>query len=344
MEKHKIDWLNMPGYKGETWNPIIGCIKVSAGCKNCYAEKMAGRLANISSSTGQNTWYRHVVKIDDVWKKRQEGEQLKFLQKWNGQTHFVESALDKPLHWKKPRMIFVCSMSDLFHETTPYSQITQVINTIQACPQHIFILLTKRPEVMRDYFSKNPPLPFGILPNIWLGVTAENQETANERIPILLDIPAAKRFVSIEPMLSDVKLIQSYVDYLNGWNTEIYRNSKGENEPMQCHTEKLDWVICGGESGHNARPMHPDWVRSIKYQCKDANTPFFFKQWGEWEKVGICGYPVDDKKYYDHPKSIRINIEGGMGFHGESAIYMMKKGRSKTGSELDGNHYKEFPV
>lgn len=266
MEKHKIDWLNMPGYKGETWNPIVGCSKVSEGCKNCYAEKMAFRLSNIALTKNKPSSLDYYV---DVIRGN----------KWNSQTYLVDYALNKPLHWEKPRMIFVCSMSDLFHENTSHGDITAVLEIIQRCPQHLFLLLTKRPERALEYFNrlssvmKNGVCNINVLPfdNIWIGVTAENQEQANKRIPILLKIPAKKRFVSIEPMLGPVDLF--HVNVSNG--QFIINVSRGLN--------KLDWVIVGGESGSKARPMHPDWVRSIRDQCKEAKVPFFFKQWGEYK-------------------------------------------------------------
>ena len=305
MEKHKIDWLNMPGFKGETWNPIIGCSKVSAGCKNCYAEKMAFRINNMHPRTG----YNNVI----------SGK------KWNGKTHFVESAIKKPLHWKKPRMIFVCSMSDLFHEDNSYSDINKVFKIMPLCRQHKFIILTKRPERAFNYFkwlieqAKKAGIdgPFLPLLHVYIGVTAENQEMANERIPILLTIPAAKRFLSIEPMLGEIDLSRFlpeghwgqhptkgkmfYPKYFMskcagcGWigSSEYWEGGgpigdTGDHFDLYCPKcegqepdeidNNINWVICGGESGHKARPMHPDWVRSIRDQCKEANVPFFFKQ------------------------------------------------------------------
>ncbi len=324
MEKHKIDWLNMPGYKGETWNPIIGCEKVSPACRECYALTMSIRLANI----GSTSYYKNVV----------DGK------KWNNETHFVETNIIQPMSWKKPRMVFVCSMSDLFHESNPMQWVNEVLKTISACPQHIFILLTKRPkramQILKHLYGTRSVWP---AKNIWLGITAENQETANERIPILLEIPAAKRFVSIEPMLGEVKLNQLIrEEYGHAWvdNCLTGFNAHGAGG---WYANKLDWVIVGGESGHKARPMHPDWVRSIRDQCKEADIPFFFKQYGEWIQVGECGND-DDSKYYHAKNCTRLNLSGNMGYHGEKAIYMMKKGKSKTGSELDGQHHKEFPV
>lgn len=339
MEKHKIDWLNMMGFKGETWNPIIGCSKVSAGCKNCYAEKMAFRLSNIALTKNKPTALDYYVDIIS-WGR------------WNGKTEFVEPALKKPLHWKKPRMIFVCSMSDLFHETIWYSWIDAVFETISRCPEHIFIILTKRPENMADYYKKRQ---YGRFHNVWIGTTAENQETANKRIPILLDIPAAKRFVSIEPMLGEIDLSRFlpeghwgihptkgkmfYPKYFMskcagcGWigSSEYWEGGgpigdtgdhfdhycpKCEGQEPDEIDNNISWVIVGGESGHNARPMHPDWVCSIRDQCKEANTPFFFKQWGEYT------HSIVDR-------------------NGECKFF--KVGKSKSGNELDGKYHKEFP-
>jgi len=334
MEKHKIDWLNMPGYKGETWNPIIGCSKISEGCKNCYAEKMAGRLANI----GSTSYYGNVTRFKNVsgGNEFEDPDQWSF-EGWNGKTHFVETNIIQPMSWKKPRMVFVCSMADLFHESVTFPQIDEVVKTIVACPQHIFILLTKRPDRMRKFFywKYEESNYFGNYPidNIWLGTTAENQKTANERIPILLDIPAAKRFVSIEPMLGEIDLSkyllkdrQGCPDLDSQW-PDTNGNARG---PVKCvsyprcecgkEDQLLNWVICGGESGSNARPMHPDWARSIRDQCKEAGTHFFFKGWGEYRYCQFVNNPY------------------------LSSYTCEKLGKSKTGSELDGHHHKEFPA
>ncbi len=241
----KINWTD------ESWNIIIGCEKISPGCKNCYAEKMAYRLAwmeRLKLHKFKDLNYPNV--IDFVTKK------------WNGKTHFAESQLEKPLKWKKPRMIFVCSMGDLFHESVPFEWIDKVFEVIEKCPQHTFQVLTKRPEIMYKYMVR---YGIGAMPdNIWLGVTAENQEQANKRIPILLQIPAKVRFVSIEPMLDVIDL-------------ECFPETGCPSDSI----DNLGWVICGGESGHHARPMHPDWVRSLKEQCESADVPFFFKQGSE---------------------------------------------------------------
>jgi protein gp37 len=239
----KIEWTN------KTWNPIIGCDKISEGCKNCYAEKMAKRLSGIKATS----YYREVLvsyPMDDRYGK------------WNGKTHFIESALEKPLKRKKPTKYFICSMGDLFHESVPFEWINKVFEVVENAKQHTFQILTKRPDIMYKYMQR---YGVGEMPdNIWLGVTAENQEQANKRIPILLKIHAKIRFVSVEPMLSNVDLSLWFIS--------------GYTEPP--YNDVIDWVICGGETGHKAKPMHPNWVRSLRYQCKNADVPFFFKQWG----------------------------------------------------------------
>lgn len=278
----KISWTD------ETWNPIIGCQQISEGCKNCYAEKMAKRLCAMGKEQ-----YFPVVDPHG----------------WTGKTNFVESQLEKPLKWKKPRMIFVCSMGDLFHKSVDFQDIIEIFLIMKKCPQHTFQILTKRPDIMRDFFEYAPNPYWGNLPNVWLGVTAENQEQANRRIPVLLKIPAKVRFVSVEPMLSEV-IIKDI--------------------------DKLDWIICGGESGHNARPMHPDWARSLKDQCESANVPFFFKQWGEW---------VDEFHAEAHD-GYKINgcfielTEYGNDYKG---IYMYRVGKKLAGTLIDGKEYKQFP-
>ena len=313
MEKHKIDWLNMPGYKGETWNPIIGCSRVSAGCENCYAEKMAFRLANIKATAD----YGYVVKMNPDYLP--DSIENAFIPKWNGETYLLEYQLDKPATWRnKQRMVFICSMSDLFHENTDFEQIELVFDSMNIYKGHLYLLLTKRPERMREFFNWYFKRRGFVDPlqNIWLGVTCENQEQADKRIPILLQVPAAKRFVSIEPMLGPVDLMN-----LKGNANSRYQVLEPIPHAGDSSRPALDWVIVGGESGHKARPMRPDWVRSIRDQCKAANVPFFFKQWGEWV----------------HGSS---NVLKCIQKHG---TFFTRYGRQKAGSELDGKHYKEFP-
>ena len=292
----KIEWAE------ETWNPIIGCSKVSLGCDNCYAEKMATRLAAIA--------IKHV-------RPGLEYPKVIFGRKWNGQTHLVESALEKPFKWKKPRTIFVCSMGDLFHESVPFEWIDKVIDVITECPQHTFLLLTKRPEVLKQYSEYNMD---EAIPNIWLGVTAENQEQADKRIPILLNIPAAKRFVSIEPMLGPIDLQKRII--VTGAGMKIYNSFSW--------IEKLDWIICGGESGSGARPIHPAWVRSLQGQCKEADIPFMFKQWGEW-----------------HPNHHSIS-RPDLNYEQKDLLFkdgmaMCRVGKKKAGRELDGKIWNQKP-
>ena len=203
---------------------------------------------------------------------------------WNGKTHFVETQLKKPFKWKKPRMIFVCSMGDLFHESVPFVWFEKVMKVIKKCPQHTFQILTKRPEIMAWYFDAFYKMYPGLLDNIWLGVTTENQKQANKRIPILLQIPAKVRFVSVEPMLSNVDL------------TSIHEGDEFYTDSL--HTENaLDWVICGGESGHNARPIESEWPMLLKNQCQRAGVPFFFKQWNK----KADGSLLDGKEYKQFP-------------------------------------------
>lgn len=277
----KIEWTN------KTWNPIIGCSKISEGCKNCYAEKMAGRLANIKSTMDN---YSEVVK------KVEYKTYYRGLPEWNGNTHFIESALNKPLSWKKPRMIFVCSMSDLFHENNTFEDILRVWDIMCQTPRHTYQVLTKRPERMFQYYkwlgskvkndgfdsipssSKNI-LDYITTPNhIWIGVTAENHQQANKRIPVLLDIPAKHHFVSCEPLLSNIDFSDDeWYNYLEGYKTEM-RCYGGSPFEQVIETKKLDWVIAGPETGPNKRPMKKEWIKSLYNQCKAANVPFFDKK------------------------------------------------------------------
>lgn len=247
----KIEWTQ------ETINPIIGCSKISEGCQNCYAETMANRLASMKTTE----YYRQVT--------CKHTHSLP--NGWNGKTYFVESQLDKPYKRKKPTMYFVCSMGDLFHESVPFEWIDKVFRVMIDNKHHTFQILTKRPERMKEYIKSLWDQEFS---NIWLGVTAENQEQANKRIPILLETPASKRFVSLEPLLSNIDFI------INEGNIKHYAlegnaTCKGE---MYSGGNKIDWVIAGPETGHKARPMQKEWIENIYVQCKTAKVPFFDKK------------------------------------------------------------------
>lgn len=242
----KIEWTD------ETWNPIVGCSRVSAGCDHCYAERMAARI----KAAQPGSQYREVTLCG----------------KWNGNTEFIESALLKPLRWKKPRMVFVCSMSDLFHEDTPFEWIDRVFDVIANCPHHTFQVLTKRPMRMLEYFGTWKMFPNLNLPNVWLGVSAESQEWVDKRIPILLRVPgAAVRFVSVEPMIGPVSLRWAkWHDYSDRSPGAIHDHLDGARD--------LDWVICGCESGPGRRPMEKNWAASLIQQCEEAGIAFFMKQ------------------------------------------------------------------
>ncbi len=247
-EKSNIQWTDA------TWNPVVGCSKMSAGCDNCYAEKMAHRLA--CNSATQAT-YSFVSSFG----------------KWNGLCILDEKALQKPLSWKKPRRVFVNSMGDLFHNGVPYGWVEQVMAVMALCPQHTFMVLTKRPERMQEYFKSARGVGYKPLSNLWLGVSVEDQESAHDRIPALVLTPAVKRFISIEPLLAPVSLRWIGGDFLR----DPVTGKSTEYDALK----KIDWVIVGGENGAGARDIFPAWVRSIRDQAEANNIPFFFKGWGK---------------------------------------------------------------
>lgn len=252
MTDTKIEWAD------KAWNPVTGCTKVSQGCRNCYAERIASRF----------------------WGERKFGEVV---------CH--DDRLDIPLHWKKPQRIFVNSMSDLFHPDVPSEFIGDVWWTMQRASWHTYLILTKRPERMYEFVTwLVDDEPTTIRENIWIGVSVEDQKIADERIPWLLRTPAAVRFVSYEPALGPVNFAKlndrGYkTDSLSGWMITAAEPILGN---------KLNWIIAGGESGPGARPAHPDWFRSVRDQCQAARVPFFFKQWGEW----LPTEPFDKNKLY----------------------------------------------
>lgn len=185
----KIEWCN------ETLNPIIGCSKISAGCEYCYAEKMALRKARKELADHKERYYSKVVDLKNLC--------------WNDNIVFNEDVLYKPFHWKKPRRIFVNSMSDTFHKKVSFEWIDKIMNVIKYNPNHIFIVLTRRPEIMREYFENRKDKE--VLKNLWLGVTVENQKYADKRIPILLNIPAILHFISAEPIMGNILLKETWL-------------------------------------------------------------------------------------------------------------------------------------
>ena len=302
MTKTRIEWAD------EVWNPVTGCTKVSEGCRHCYAERIMARFGG-----GR--------KFTDV------------------QIH--PDRLDDPLHWKKPRRVFVNSMSDLFHDKVSLWFIARVFAYMAACPEHTFMVLTKRPFTMhwlvdnKDWADEVQKIFLGIvdngptlkwpLPNVWLGVSVENQKAADERIPLLLATPAAVRFVSCEPLIGPVILREEWMPHYDA--TQHYAI-----DPPN-YRDKISWAICGGESGPGARPMHPQWVRSLRDQCRDASVPFFFKQWGEWRPGGPSETILEDTG----------TIQGKLVYMNRHPVPVVRVGKKVAGRELDGLTWEEYP-
>ena len=357
-DKTGISWTDA------TWNPIVGCTIVSPGCTNCYAQAMAARVIRCSAGAGRATHYTGTVQPSKAGPV------------WTGKVALApDSILMRPLSWRKGKRIFVNSMGDLFHESVPDEWIDRVFAVMACAAQHQFQVLTKRSARMREYLADASRLhrvidaafdittefdldillcgPWGSPPddlkgrrvdlgawplaNVWAGVTAEDQTRADERIPDLLATPAALRFVSIEPMLGAVDLknitpADKYeLDALSGFDFD--QSSVGP---------RLDWVIVGGESGPGARPLHPDWARGLRDQCKAAGTPFFFKQFGAWSgqrlrttKADMCvvlpdGTTLTKNRMLDHPEI-------------DDAEIMMRVGKRSAGHLLDDTEHHEFP-
>lgn len=298
-----IEWTDA------TWNPTTGCTKISEACTNCYIDRTPPfRMAHRKFVNGHVPLELHA------------------------------NRLDTPLKWKRARKIFVNSLSDLFHKDIPDQFIVDVFATMYNAQWHTFQVLTKRPERMQSLLT-NPRFPWAIgctvfnrlqktepekaailsreefiddvmmlwpLPNVWLGVTTENQKRADERIPVLLKTPSCVRFISAEPLLGNVQVPD---------------------------LKLLDWVIVGGESGPGARPMHPDWARSIRDQCQAAGVPFHFKQHGEW--CAFKDLPVSTIESVDIECLEMLTM-------GEHSVHRV--GKSAAGRLLDGRIWDEFPA
>lgn len=301
MGKTSIEWTDA------SWNPIVGCTEVSPGCANCYAARLAAtRLRNTPQYKGLS-----ILRNGRLEDAACAAGILNVRPHWTGEVRFLPERLEEPLHWKKPRRIFVCDMGDLFHESVVWHHLARIFGIIARCPHHTFQILTKRAARMKRFFDETEPrLTAGIpqdnwpLPNVWLGVSVENQHFADERIPLLLDTPAAVRFVSAEPLLGPVNL---HFNWLRSG---------------------LGWLICGGESGPNARPMHPAWARSLRDQCQAASVPFFFKQWGEWLPAG---------------QQQSTGKDGGPLVNVRDDLKPARLGKRLAGRLLDGREWNEFP-
>jgi protein gp37 len=294
-----------------TWNPTVGCTKVSPGCDHCYAERITERFHGPGS-------FANVVLHPD--------------------------RLELPLRWRKPRRVFVNSMSDLFHDDVPDEYIGRVFAVMAAAPRHTFQVLTKRHARMRalmrsgEFFalvSDHAIEALGMdvlpwpLPNVWLGVSVEDQHWADIRIPALLDTPAVVRFLSAEPLLGPIDLTRWLAGRCRYCDGIVIDDTDG-----RCTGGDIGWVIVGGESGSGARPMHPEWARNLRDQCVAAGVPFLFKQWGEWtQRVNIVEADHCPVQYVD-ADSVGPDADERM----------WRVGKKRAGRELDGRTWDEYPA
>lgn len=371
-----------------TWNPLLGCDKCSAGCKFCYAIRTAWRLMHNPNPTIAAA-YAGLVE------QRPDGSL-----NWTGRINLLPERLKQPIAWKEPKKIFVNSQSDLFHVNVPDAFIDQVFAVMGVCPQHTFQVLTKRADRMCDYVrglrersanryflpalfdnaaglidaagdlkladylwkaaNKHAGKNTFPLPNVHLGVSVEDQKAADERIPHLLSTPAAVRFLSCEPLLGpmDLRHVQHdrivEIDALTG-DHGVYRPLQGRSDA------RVHWVIVGGESGPGARPMHPDWARSLRDQCQAAGVPFLYKQWGEWSPLAPvlpsgradfrgCRIVENTKGEMYEPHELAFNggarhseaLKAGHDKHGLTSMYPV--GKKAAGRLLDGREWNEFPT
>lgn len=293
MTKSKIEWTD------RVWNPTTGCNKVSQGCKNCYAEVMHKRLM----------------------KMYPEKYAKPFL---DGAFSHIDS-LTIPAKWKKPAMVFVNSMSDLFHGNLSFEFINAVFSVMADIDRHTYQVLTKRPERMVEFFewkkNQNGGIPWQPSNNVWLGVSVEDQATADSRIPLLLQVNARVKFLSCEPLLGPIQF------------KPIAHNTSLGIIKATAIEFGIDWLIIGGESGYNARPLNPDLVRNIIDQCRSGRyIPIYFKQWGEWVPNNHSFTKIDYSKTKNKYKDL---IADGMQY--------FKVGKKLAGRLFNGKEYNQFP-
>lgn len=303
-ENSNIEWTN------HTFNPWRGCTKVSPGCANCYAEKMSHRNPGTLGVWGDDG--TRVIAAESYWRQPI---------KWN---KAAEKAGER-------HRVFCASLADVFEDRPELVEPRiRLFHLIDNTPNLDWLLLTKRPENIARMTPGIGDCPDGctplVRPNVWIGVSVEDQQRADERIPYLLSTPAAVRFLSVEPLLGAVKINPLFINPIQGTSQHGQRF--------------IDWVIVGGESGHGARPMHPDWARSLRDQCQAAGVPFFFKQWGEWipgAGNGFTQWPEIDTK-----RPLLFPAHPGRPGHDHHQI-MLHVGKKAAGRLLDGREWNEMP-
>lgn len=324
-ERTEIAWCD------STFNPWIGCTKVSPGCANCYAERDFDHRKHVAKwGAGQP---RHRTS-EPYWRQPLRWQRTAARDAWELKiTGRVTDESGDVIVWHRPR-VFVASLADVFDPEVPAEWRRDLFFLITQCHSLDFLLLTKRPHLVEQQLKEISTGPVahwdlwgdwqlaGGLPNVWLGTTVEDQARADERIPALLSIPARMRFLSCEPLLGPV---------------EIFGEGLGEG-PANGGT--IHWVIAGGESGPKARPMHPDWARSLRDQCAEAKVPFFFKQWGEsLPRDQVPAQPLTDL----HNGTLVEPAEWTMPGKGFQDCPMLRVGKRAAGRTLDGREHNEFP-
>ena len=336
----------------KSWNPVIGCTKCSPACDNCYAEALHTQ--------------RHKAKLAGA------AMPLCYAEPFD-QVRFLPERTWDPMRWRKPQRVFVSNMGDLFHQDVQDAWLDEIFEIMERCPQHIFMLLTKRPERMAEYLKEWHPLS-----RVWIGATIWDQASADRAVPILLSTPAAKRFVSVEPMLGPVDLgpaLDSSWRRCRTCGAEAlaimdspecgcaHPNYAEPGEPVAdwVSLPALDWVICGGETGPRARPMHPDWPCKLRDDCEAAGVPFFFKQWGEWAYKDVdfsapyvphlsCIDPQGRECALSRPKGDPWWILAGndpwkhMDTRPDGVVSMLRVGHRCAGRVLDGRTWEELPA
>ncbi len=297
MSTTSIEWTD------EVWNPTTGCDRVSPGCDNCYALTMAARLKGMGQA-----------------KYQRDGDPRTSGPGFGLSVH--SDALDVPLRWRKPRRVFVNSMSDLFHPEVPGSFIEDVWEVMETASEHTFQVLTKRPQRMAQVVDRLYGIPDDLpIPNIWLGTSIESNRYAF-RADHLRATPAAVRWISAEPLLGPLD---------------------------ELDLEGIDWLVAGGESGPGARPMHPAWVRDLRDRCAAAGVPFFFKQWGAWQDGGGHPSPANDRvvtadgEVRTWEQWNAYAPSSSMPMVRARPTLMARVGKRAAGRELDGRTHDEFP-